>query len=116
VVSTDVLEHIPEEDVDWVLKDCFSFAKKFIYMNIASYPARKILPNGWNAHVTIESPDWWRQRILKAAAGWSGKAYVFDVTQRMEGWSGWLRKRIKGTRTKITRIENWNVPGSPEAR
>ncbi len=25
-------------------------------MNIASYPAHKTLPNGWNAHVTIKPP------------------------------------------------------------
>ena len=36
VISTDVLEHIPEEDIDWVLAERFSFAKKSLYMNIAS--------------------------------------------------------------------------------
>jgi hypothetical protein len=106
LVSTDVLEHIPEEDLDWVLRDCFSYARKFIYMNIASYPARKVLPNGWNAHVTIQPPEWWEARILKAAQSWSGQAYVFEVNQKLGGLSGWISKRIRGTRSKVTRIEN----------
>ena len=63
------------------LAECFGFAKNS-HMNIASYPAKKILPNGWNAHVTIRPPDWWRQRITKAARNWVGQAYVFDITEK----------------------------------
>lgn len=107
VVSTDVLEHIPEEDIDWVLGECFGFARKFLYMNIASYPAKKILPNGWNAHVTIESPAWWQARIEKAAAKWPGQAYVFDVTEKYSGLVGSIVRRVKGSKLKLTRIERW---------
>ena len=107
VVSTDVLEHIPEEDIGWVLRECFAFANRFVYMNIASYPAKKELPNGWNAHVTIKSPDWWRQRIEQAAAGWSGKAYVFDVTEKRPKLIGSILRRLGGSKLKLTRIESW---------
>ncbi|MCU0732189.1 MAG: hypothetical protein MUE84_11485 [Hyphomonas sp.] len=50
VISTDVLEHIPEDDIPWMLKSFFDLSTHFVYANIAAYPARKILPNGWNKH------------------------------------------------------------------
>lgn len=59
VVSTDVLEHITKEDMPWVIDEILGFANKFVYLNIACYPAKKILPNGENAHITQESPGWW---------------------------------------------------------
>ena len=49
VVSTDVLEHCPREDVPWIINEIFSFADEFVYLNVACYPARKTLPNGENA-------------------------------------------------------------------
>lgn len=107
VVSTDVLEHIPEEDIDWVLAECFGYATNFVYMNIASYPAKKTLPNGWNAHVTVQSPDWWRERIRRAAARWRGRAYVFDVTEKRTGITRGLVRLLTGSRLKLTRIEMW---------
>ena len=108
VISTDVLEHIPEEDIDWVLAECFGFAQRFLYMNIASYPAKKILPNGWNAHVTIRPPGWWRERIKAAARNWKGQAYVFDITEkRPRLWTSIIR-RLGGSRLKLTRVEAWN--------
>lgn len=59
VISTDVLEHITKEDMPWVIEEILGFANKFVYLNIACYPAHKILPNGENAHITQESPGWW---------------------------------------------------------
>lgn len=59
VVSTDVLEHIPVEDIPWVVEEQFAYAKKFVFANIACYPALATLPDGSNAHVTVKSPEWW---------------------------------------------------------
>jgi hypothetical protein len=59
VICTDVLEHIPEEDIPWVLDELFKSAKSFVYASAACYPARKKLPNGENAHVTQQPPAWW---------------------------------------------------------
>ena len=63
VICTDVLEHCPEEDLPWILDEIFGYAKAFVYMNVACYPARKTLPNGENAHVTVRPPDWWRKLV-----------------------------------------------------
>lgn len=71
VISTDVLEHIPAEDIPWVLGELFSFADKFVFTTIAGYPAQKIMPNGENAHCTLEPLTWWEAQMNAArqAAG-----------------------------------------------
>ena len=65
VVCTDVLEHCPEEDMEWILEELFGFANKFLMVSIACYPAKKILPNGENAHITQKSPGWWLDLLDK---------------------------------------------------
>ncbi len=67
VVSTDVLEHCPEEDLSWILAEMFGYAERFVYLNVACYLARKTLPNGDNAHVTIRAPEWWRDQVAAVA-------------------------------------------------
>ena len=68
VISTDVLEHCPEADIPWILREMFSYANHFVFANVASYPAKKTLPNGENAHCTIQPPAWWKERIREASA------------------------------------------------
>ena len=46
VISFDVLEHIPKQDLEWVITEIFSFSKKIVFLNIACYPAGVILPDG----------------------------------------------------------------------
>lgn len=63
VICTDVLEHIPEEDIPWVLDDLFVRAVRFVYAVAACYPAKKHLPDGSNAHCTLRPPAWWRDQM-----------------------------------------------------
>tara|TARA_R100001132_G_C3237622_1_gene69678 strand:+ start:121 stop:759 length:639 start_codon:yes stop_codon:yes gene_type:complete len=65
VISTDVIEHIPEEDLTWFLNDIFSLSKKFVYLNIACYPAIKHFKDGTNVHVSIFEPQEWIDFIMK---------------------------------------------------
>lgn len=67
VISTDVVEHLPPEDVPWVLDEMFKAAKKFVYVATVSFPAKKSLNNGDNAHSTIAPPAWWRGQMERAA-------------------------------------------------
>lgn len=60
VICTDVLEHCPEEDLPWIIDEIFSLANRFVYANVACFPAIKSLPNGENAHCTQQEPEWWR--------------------------------------------------------
>jgi len=68
VVCTDVLEHCPEEDLRWIIGELFGLARRFVFCSVACHPARKQLPNGENAHVTVRPPEWWRVLFLSCAA------------------------------------------------
>lgn len=96
VVCTDVLEHCPEEDIDWVVDGLFSFATKFVYANIACYPAKKTLPNGENAHCTIKSSNWWLEKIKAISSNHPDIVFEFwmDVKTQTEGGERLDRQRI----------------------
>ena len=79
VICTDVLEHCPEEDVPWILGELFAYANKLIFANIACYPAKKTLPNGENAHCTIQPPQWWANHIEALANRYPDVAFEFVV-------------------------------------
>ncbi len=63
VVCTDVIEHIEPEYLDNVLAQIKSLTNKLCYMVISIAPAWKTLPDGRNAHLIIESYDWWWVKI-----------------------------------------------------
>lgn len=67
VISTDVLEHCPELDVDWILDEIFQLSTKFVFCTLALYPAKKNLPDGTNAHTTIKSVGWWVDKFENVA-------------------------------------------------
>ena len=82
VISTDVLEHCPEEDIPWIVGDLFEFASRFVFANVASYPALQRLPTGENAHCTIKPIAWWRDIIQAVAERHPGVAWeVWVVSQ-----------------------------------
>ena len=37
VISIDVLEHIPEQDIDWVLDRIISKAKKYVFLKVCFF-------------------------------------------------------------------------------
>lgn len=82
VVCTDVLEHCPEEDIEWIMHEIFSFAERFVYLAVACFPAQKCLPNGENAHCTIRPVEWWRDVIERASATRPGVI-----------WEAWLEAK-----------------------
>tara|TARA_Y100000590_G_scaffold467574_1_gene646922 strand:+ start:1172 stop:1795 length:624 start_codon:yes stop_codon:yes gene_type:complete len=63
LLCIDVIEHIPEKDVIKFINEIFKLSNKFIFMNIACYPAIKNLPDGRNVHLTIKDPDEWKKII-----------------------------------------------------
>lgn len=67
VISTDVLEHCPEDDISWIVAEMFAHARSFVFANVACYPAKTQLPNGENAHCTIRPVDWWKNVFTSAA-------------------------------------------------
>ena len=65
VICTDVIEHIDEKDVDWILDEIFFYARKFVFVTIACYKALKEFEDGRNLHVNIKQPSYWKEKLLK---------------------------------------------------
>ncbi len=63
VISNDVIEHIEPVFLDQTLKHMQELFKNYAWFVIACYPAKKLLPDGRNAHLIIESTDWWLDKI-----------------------------------------------------
>ena len=69
LISTDVLEHIEPVFLDSVLKDIYETFDKNAFLIIATSPAKKFLPDGRNAHLIVETPGWWKDKIEKNMPG-----------------------------------------------
>lgn len=63
VICSDVLEHIPRRKLTIVLDDIFDFAGKFIFLTACPRKANRLLPNGMNCHLTVESAEWWQDVV-----------------------------------------------------
>ena len=63
VICIDVVEHIPSEDVVNFIEDIFKLAKKFVFIVISCYSAKKKLPDGRNVHLCIKNPKEWEDII-----------------------------------------------------
>ena len=88
VVSTDVLEHCPEDDIDWILGEMFGYAERFVFANVACYPAQKRLSSGENAHCTVRPKSWWLAALGRASARRPQVRYLFlldSVKQSPDG-------------------------------
>lgn len=88
LISSDVLEHVEPEFIDDTLK-YLSNKSKYIYHLIALSPAKLILPDGRNAHLIQETPDWWRTKFLNLG-------YKILKEDYQEAW-----KTPKGTNTPM---------------
>ena len=67
VVCTDVLEHIAEQDIDYLLTEILSHSKKIVFLNISCQPALKHFKEGKfkgkNVHISVFDPSWWGHKI-----------------------------------------------------
>lgn len=65
VICSDVMEHIEYEFLDNVLDHIFSLINKKVYFKIATRLSDKYLENGKNAHLIVEKPIWWQDKLLQ---------------------------------------------------
>lgn len=63
VACTDVLEHIEPECLDLVLDDIAALTAKAALLVVHTGPAKKFLPDGRNAHLTQQPPNWWLRKL-----------------------------------------------------
>jgi hypothetical protein len=66
-ICTDVLEHIPENELDETLLLLSLTARKWIFI-VCTRPAGQLLPNGENAHCTVRDPEWWLDQLKRVWA------------------------------------------------
>lgn len=63
IIAWDVMEHIEPECLDNVLEAMHSLRPKAVMAWIACKPARRVLPDGRNAHLIVQPPAWWAKRF-----------------------------------------------------
>jgi hypothetical protein len=63
-ICTEVLEHVPEAEVDAFLSALAALSDR-VYLHIAVIPAQTMLPDGANAHCTVRPAPWWLERIAR---------------------------------------------------
>jgi hypothetical protein len=69
VICSDVLEHVPEDQVDALVATLFGHARRFVWASVCCRPAKKVFPDGTNLHCTIQPIDWWRAVFEKHSGG-----------------------------------------------
>ena len=65
VICTDVLEHVPHQDLTWVIDEIFKYSTNVVFLNICCIPALKHFPNGENVHVSLYPVEEWLQFIAR---------------------------------------------------
>ena len=63
IYSTDVLEHIPKEQLPEIFDHIFTRAERFVFLAICTRPAIAVLPSGENAHCTVEPINFWKTMV-----------------------------------------------------
>ena len=59
LICTDVMEHIQKHEIEDSLIKMDNYSIKNLYFSICTRPAKKLLPDGQNAHVTLMSKQAW---------------------------------------------------------
>lgn len=67
VLCSDVLEHVPAEEVDAFVARLFSYAKLGVWASVCTRPAKKFFPDGTNLHVTLQPFSWWEEKFREHA-------------------------------------------------
>jgi cyclopropane fatty-acyl-phospholipid synthase-like methyltransferase len=88
IVSTDVLEHVEPEHIETTI-EMLSLKGKFHYHLISCAPAKLILPDGRNAHLIQEGPNWWKTKFTKA-----GYTILEEEYKEFQKYSKQLKKNI----------------------
>ena len=93
IISTDVLEHIEPELLEETLLDLAKRTDKVMYHLIACHPAKKSLSDGRNAHLIVETPDWWKNKL----------ATVLDWKMYNENTQEYLAQPKKGPSIQVVK-------------
>lgn len=79
VVSFDVLEHIPEEGIDDVLREMYRVGRNDFLFSICIIPAISKMSDGSEPHVLIRPIEWWREKL--ESIGFHSHFTVLSIAQ-----------------------------------
>ena len=68
LICTDVIEHIPENDILEFIDNLFKLSNKFIFVVIATMPASKFFDDGRNIHLCLKTQEEWEKIFLEFKA------------------------------------------------
>jgi hypothetical protein len=69
VICTDVLEHVPADELETVVADLVGYARQWCFISVCCRRSKKHFPDGTNMHVTIREPEWWSGMLGERFAG-----------------------------------------------
>lgn len=85
VACTDVMEHVEPDKIGAVLAHIFALAKKGAYFVIALRHANLVMPDGRNAHLTVETAEWWIEKIQHS--GWKNLRFEQKKGHAVKVWA-----------------------------
>ena len=65
VLCSDVLEHVEPEKMSDVIAHIASKSNKAAFLAIATRAAKKDLPDGRNAHLSVQTTEWWLDALSR---------------------------------------------------
>lgn len=70
VICNDVLEHVPEDEVDEFVGKLFAHAGMFVWASFCNRPAKKVFPGTeTNLHCTLHDMAWWTEKFAALSGG-----------------------------------------------
>jgi mitochondrial fission protein ELM1 len=82
VVCAEGLEHLPDEDVPWVVEELFTRARRFVYVSIEEPADPRTLPDGRVLESGERGWAWWSPLFEKAGARHPGVNWKLAVCRR----------------------------------
>ncbi len=94
VVSLDVFEHIEPDSLESVLGHIAAKADKALLALISLQEARRVLPDGRNAHLIVESESWWDQTLAKHFQAVSVRVLETEKQDKLERHLLYIGRRL----------------------
>lgn len=110
LINTDVLEHIEPEFLQKVLADMGDRTLRVAFLVISCVPAIHRLPDGRNAHLIIEHPNWWIEQLnqyfkVAKAEYVGGELYVVALSKHAEKTESDPSNEVSEVKKKLTETD-----------
>jgi hypothetical protein len=104
VVCAEGLEHLPDEDVPWVVEELFCRARNFVYASVEEPAGPRTLPDGRVLNAGERGWAWWKPLFEKAGARHPGVSWKLAVCQRGRAGRRTLRQCEGGRLVESPRV------------